>query len=340
MTQNQTQQAVKPQLKNLQTKFLFGIDDIPETHVVAVYDRKSNQVTDPNYIFSKLLLKKMLMWLGDKRTTRNLLITGDAGIGKSSIILEFAGRMNRDVYSISCSGKTRFEDFVGSVIITESGATKFVDGPLTRAMREGAVFLANEISRMDAGEQMRFVDVLDERSSLIITQTGEILIPHPDFRFAATGNSMGFGDERGVYPGEKRGSVAFYQRFMKFEIPELTKEQEKNLLLKITPELGEGIISRMLDFAHDIRAVFKGLMDDGKTPAPGGSVLTSNIPNRSVVHWAKLSVEYSKFSEFNAKDASADAAILEALEDSVLNGVPMEEAATFKEIYVKWFGKS
>jgi len=319
-------------LKNVQTKHLFGIDDIPEAHVVSVYDRKSNQSIDPHYVFTKLFLKKMLMWLGAKRVSRNLAITGDAGIGKSSMILEFAARMNRDVYTISCSGKTRFEDMVGSLMITESGETKFVDGPLTKAMREGAIFLANEITRMDAGEQMRFVDVLDERSNLIITQTGEHLTPHPDFRFVVTGNSNGFGDERGVYAGEKRGSVAFFQRFIKLKIQELSKEQEKALLLKKCSELGEGIVDRMLDFAHEIRSVFNGA---------GGSVtISSNIPSRSVVAWAQLSVEYSKFSEFNGKGARADASILEALEDSILNGIPADEAATFKEIYVKWFGKN
>lgn len=245
-------------MKQLFIKTLFNLDDADATAVVPVPDRVSNlRNIDEHYMFTKLFVKKLFMWYGNNTPNKNLLITGNSGIGKTAVILEFVARMNGDVYALSCSGKTRFEDLVGTMIITETGETKFVDGPLTRAMREGAVFLANEISRMDAGEQMRLVDVLDERSSLTITQTGEIVIPHPNFRFGATGNSNGTGDESGVYAGEKRGSSAFYQRFLKLKVNELTKEQEKIYLLRKTPQLGEQIIDRMLAFSHEIREVFK-----------------------------------------------------------------------------------
>lgn len=315
---------VKPATKRVQTKVLFGWSEIPDEHVMEVLDRESNQSIDVNYVFNKLLVKKMIQWISSKPVKKNLYLAGDSGIGKTSSILEFAARMGRDAYAISCSGKTRFEDLVGSMQINGNGETVFVDGPLTKAYRNGDIFVANEISRMDAGEQMRLVDVLDERSSLTITQTGEILEAHPNFRFAATGNGGAFGDERGVYAGEKRGSVAFYQRFIMPKIPEMTEEQEKSLLLKVAPELGTSIIDLMYKFAVEIRAAFTQ-----------GTVLTS-IPNRSLVTWARLTVEYSKFSEFSRGQSGA--AIKEALHDTVLNGAPAEEAATFNELYTKWFG--
>jgi cobaltochelatase CobS len=317
---------VKPATKRVQTKVLFGWTDIPDAHVMEVLDRQSNQSMDPDYVFNKLLVKKMIQWISSKPVKKNMYLAGDSGIGKTSSFLEFAARMGRDAYAISCSGKTRFEDLVGSMQINSNGETVFVDGPLTRAYRNGDIFVANEISRMDAGEQMRLVDVLDERSSLTITQTGEILEAHPNFRFAATGNGGAFGDERGVYAGEKRGSVAFYQRFVMPKITEMTEEQEKGLLLKVAPELGSSIIDHMYKFAVEIRAAFNQ-----------GTLMTS-LPNRSLVTWAKLSVEYSKFSEFS-RGKSAEA-IKEALYDSVLNGAPADEASTFNELYTKWFSVS
>lgn len=313
-----------PATKNVQTKALFGWNDVPEKHVMKVLDRESNQSIDPNYVFNKLLVKKMLQWIGPNPVKKNMYLSGDGGIGKTSAFLEFIARMGRDAYAQSCSGKTRFEDLIGSMQINEKGQTVFVDGPLTRAYRNGDIFVANEISRMDAGEQMRLVDVLDERSSLTISQTGEILEAHPNFRFAATGNGGAFGDDKGVYAGEKRGSVAFYQRFLMPKITELTEDEERNLLMTVAPALGSAIIGHMYQFAVEIRAAFNS-----------GAVMT-NIPTRSLVTWARLSVEYTNFSEFGGGKAAN--AIREALADVVLNGTPADEAATFNEIYTKWLG--
>lgn len=317
-----------PGFKKISVKQAFGVDT-DETFMYSAPDRVSNiEVSDPDYVFNKIFVKKLFMWYGATAPNKNLLITGNSGIGKTAVVLEFIYRLNGDVYAISGSGKLRFEDLVGTMVINKQGETVFVDGPLTRAMREGAVFLINELTRMDAGEQMRLVDVLDERSSLVITQTGEVITPHPNFRFAATGNSTGLGDELGIYAGEKRGSAAFFQRFLKLKVNELTKEQEKGYLMKKAPQLGSAIIDKMLDFAHEIRDVFNN-----------GNIITSNIPTRSVSAWATLSVSYHQFIEYTDKHATIDP-VSAALEDVILNGIPSDEAATFKEIYTKYFGKS
>jgi cobaltochelatase CobS len=298
---------------------LFGIP-APDHAVLEVRESGENTPSaDPAYIFDPLLLKKILLWLSGQTPCKNLLLIGDAGVGKTSLLLEVAARLGRQVWSVSCSGRTRFADLVGTLVIDESGATRFVDGPLTAAMRAGELFLGNEITRMDAGEQMRLVDVLDGRSRLTIPETGEVVIPHADFRFAATGNSGGYGDESGAYAGEKVGSLAFGDRFIRIWMTGLSEEQEKEMVLKSIPGFDEKLVEGMVRLARDVRKNFIG----------NGGGLRITISPRSLLRWCQLTMAYSAMSGINS-------ALEEALMDSVLNGSPEDDHKTVIELLRNW----
>lgn len=279
---------------------------------------------DPHYQFNLVILKKVFMWLSNNTPVRNIFILGDAGTGKTSLILEVAARLGIEVWSMSCSGKTRFTDLVGTLTIDESGATRFVDGPLTAAARSGGIFLANEITRMEAGEQMRLVDILDGRARLTIPETGEVVIPHHNFRVAVTGNSGGFGDDSGAYAGERRGSLAFFDRFIKLALPPLEENDEVALVMRYAPSLREEIVLGMVKLARDIR---KGFVGNG-----GGLQIT--LSTRSLIAWGRLTEEYAHFSGVDP--------IREALHDTLLNGAPSDDRAAVLELFDNWLkgGKS
>jgi len=299
---------------------LFGVP-APDHVVLEVTEPGVNTpAADTGYIFDGLLLKKILLWVSKDTPCKNLLLVGDAGVGKTSVILETAARLGRQVWSISCSGRTRFSDMVGTLVIDENGATRFADGPLTASMRVGgAFFLANEITRMDSGEQMRMADVLDGRARLTIPETGEIVIPNPDWRCAATGNSGGYGDESGAYAGEKVGSIAFGDRFMKLTVKGLNEEAETNMLLSYVPGLTMDIAGGMVKLAREIR---KGFVSNG-----GG--LRVSISPRALVRWGQLVEAYASMS-------GIDSPLEEALMDAVLNGAPEDDVATVVEVLRNW----
>ena len=273
---------------------------------------------DPHYQFNLLVLKKVMMWLSENAPVKNLFILGDAGTGKTSLILEVAARLGIEVWSMSCSGKTRFNDLVGTLTIDESGATRFVDGPLAAAARSGGVFLANEITRMEAGEQMRLVDILDGRARLTIPETGEVVIPHPNFRVAVTGNSGGFGDDTGAYAGERRGSLAFFDRFIKLVLPPFEEVDEVGLVMRYAPSLREDIVLGMVRLARDIRKAF----------VSNGGGLQVTLSTRSLIAWARLTEEYAHFSGVDP--------IREALHDTLLNGAPSDDRSTVLELFDNW----
>lgn len=293
---------------------LFGVA-APDA---AVIETKTAKPYDKNYFFHETVLKKLILWLSKETPNRNIFIPGDGGVGKTSLFVEFGARMGEEVYAKSCSGRTRFAELVGGLIIAADGTTQFVDGPLTKAYRNGGIFLANEITRMDSGEQMLLVDVLDERSYLTIPETGEMIQPHPDFRFAATGNSIGFGDESGGYAGEKRGSNAFLDRFWKITLPEMTEEQEIVVAKRYAPNISDDILKGMVRLARDTRKMFIG----------NGGAMRMCIQTRALFNWAKLSEQYAHMKGINALE--------ESLNDAVLNGAPSIERQAIMEIYTKW----
>lgn len=294
---------------------LFNIK-APSNVMVEVLGDKPGSGIDPNYWFDPVMLKKLLRWVYGESARRNLMLIGDAGVGKSSVIVEIAHRLNIPVFQIACSGKTRFQHLVGSRELV-GGETKWVDGPLTRAMREGGILLMDEVTRLDSGEQMNLAAVLDARSTLTIPDTGEVVKPKPRFRVGATGNSGGFGDESGAYVGEKPSSFAFLDRFQKMRVNPMPDEVETELLKKASG-LPDEIIALMLRLAKEVRKSFVGV----------GGGLSVTISPRSMQVWA---LEAAGYQKLGIKDP-----VWEALMDTVLHGAPEDNIKTIKELYDQW----
>lgn len=271
-----------------------------------------------NYVFPGIFLKKMLRFFAGNPARKNLLLMGEPGVGKSSVILEIAARLNIPVFALACSGKTRFAHMVGGYEFV-SGETRWRDGPLVRAMRTGGIFLANEVTRLDAGEQMNLAEVLDSGACITIPDTGEVVKAHPDFRFIATGNSGGYGDETGAFSGEKVSSVAFLDRFQKIEVHHLSPEEETDLLRKSVPSLPESVIKAMVKLAGDVRRSFVGR---------GGNLRTI-LSTRSLVVWALEAADYAKIKGIQDP-------MQEALCDTVLGGCPEADRTAILEIWTKW----
>lgn len=294
---------------------LFGIK-APDSVKVEVLGEKAGAGIDPNYWFEPAMLKKLLRWMYGESARRNMMLIGDAGVGKSSVIVEIASRLNIPLFQMACSGKTRFQHMVGSRELV-GGETRWVDGPLTRAMREGGILLMDEVTRLDAGEQMNLAAVLDARSTLTVPDTGEVVKPHPRFRVAATGNSGGFGDDSGAYVGEKPSSFAFLDRFQKLRVHTMPDEVETGLLNRASG-LPDEIIALMLRLGKEVRKNF--------VSAGGG--LSVTISPRSMQVWA---LETAGYQKLGIKDP-----VWEALMDTVLNGAPEDNIKTIKELYDQW----
>lgn len=73
-----------------------------------------------------------------------LLIKGPTGCGKTRFIQHMAAKLGRPLYTVACHDDLTATDLVGRHLIG-NGETYWQDGPLTKAVREGAICYLDEV---------------------------------------------------------------------------------------------------------------------------------------------------------------------------------------------------
>lgn len=238
--------------------------------------------TNANYKFRKDLLRNILMYLqapcGDA-----LYLSGPTGSGKTSAITEIAARLNWPVQSITAHGRLEFQDLIGHHTLVsekpgEPATMKWVYGPLAKAMALGHIFILNEIDLMDPSELSGLNDLLEGRPLVIEQNGGKVIKPHPLFRFVATGNTRGSGDESGIYAGTVCQNVAAMDRYRMLIVDYPERDVERAILAAEVPQIPEDLRDKMIKIANEIRKKF--LSEDRE--------LNVTLSTRKLVQWGKL----------------------------------------------------
>lgn len=219
-----------------------------------------------------------LWWCGEK--PEPLYIGGPTGCGKSSLIRQLASRLLYPVYEVTGHSRLETPELVGHHALKD-GATVWVDGPLTSAMRHGGIFLIDEVDLLDPGTATGLNTVLDG-APLCIPDTGETVMPHPGFRFVATANTFGDGDMSGRYQGTLRLNAAFMDRFVVLEATFLPEVAELRLLARRAPSLPEELRKGMVRLAGMVRDQSKLPGDVPRAQALEGMTFST----RTLLRWA------------------------------------------------------
>jgi cobaltochelatase CobS len=160
-------------------------------------------------------------------------------------------------------------------------------------MRFGGVFLLNEIDLLDPSTAAGLNGILDGQPLCIPENGGELITPHPMFRFAATANSNGGSDETGLYQGVQKQNLAFMDRFIVCEISYPKPEAEEMLLEKIASQIPAKIRKKMVEYANEVRNLFMG--ESGKSYNSNSIEVT--LSTRTLMRWASLSVRYQPLAQ-------------------------------------------
>ena len=125
--------------------------------------------------------------LGSERID-HVLIWGPPGIGKSYAAYQ-AGRISRGVYSIHLTQETAASELRG-FYVPRGGELVWQDGPVVRAMREGARLVLEELPEASEDARSFLHAVLDNHETARITlPTSETVVPAPGFQVVATANA-------------------------------------------------------------------------------------------------------------------------------------------------------
>lgn len=202
------------------------------------------------YIFRIDPLRKMLAWAGGNVST-SLFLSGPAGSGKTSLVEQVAARLGHGCTTLSCNARTEKADIVGYIGL-EDGKTSFIEGPLVRAMRLGEWICFDEGDALPPSVTITLNRVL-EGSPLAIPETGDVVLPHPDFRIAFTGNTRGRGDQTGQYRSRNVQDAAVLDRFLFLDVDYPTSHEELGILTGKCPELPEDIAKLLVSLAGETR---------------------------------------------------------------------------------------
>jgi nitric oxide reductase NorQ protein len=109
-----------------------------------------------------------------------VVLKGPTGCGKTRLVEAMAHDLGRPLVTVSCHDDLTTADLVGRFLL-EGGATKWVDGPLTRAVREGAICYLDEIVEARQDTTVVIHPLADHRRQLPIDRLGIVLDAAPGF---------------------------------------------------------------------------------------------------------------------------------------------------------------
>lgn len=116
-----------------------------------------------------------------------LLIKGPTGCGKTRFVAHMAAKLGRPLITVSCHDDLTAADLVGRHLIGD-GQTYWSDGPLTRAVRQGAICYLDEIVEARKDTTVVLHPLTDDRRILPIERTGEELQAPNDFMLVVSYN--------------------------------------------------------------------------------------------------------------------------------------------------------
>ena len=116
-----------------------------------------------------------------------VLLKGPTGCGKTRFVEHMAARLGRPLYTVACHDDLTAADLVGRHLIGDAG-TYWQDGPLTRAVREGAICYLDEVVEARKDTTVVLHPLSDDRRLLPIERTGERLRAPPEFMLVVSYN--------------------------------------------------------------------------------------------------------------------------------------------------------
>jgi len=149
-----------------------------------------------------------------------VLLKGPTGCGKTRFIEYMAWKLGRPLVTVSCHDDLSTSDLVGRYLV-RGGEAIWVDGPLTLAVRSGAICYLDEIVEARKDTTVVIHPLADDRRELPIEKRAQLLKAPPEFMLALSYNP-------GYQSVLKDLKTSTRQRFvaMSFQYPPTGVEEE------------------------------------------------------------------------------------------------------------------
>jgi nitric oxide reductase NorQ protein len=116
-----------------------------------------------------------------------ILLKGPTGCGKTRFMEHMAWKLKRPLITVSCHDDLTASDLVGRFLV-KGGETVWVDGPLARAVRAGAICYLDEVVEARKDTTVVIHPLADDRRVLPMEKIGHLLEAGPEFCLAMSYN--------------------------------------------------------------------------------------------------------------------------------------------------------
>ncbi|MEE4359065.1 MAG: CbbQ/NirQ/NorQ/GpvN family protein [Desulfococcaceae bacterium] len=153
-----------------------------------------------------------------------VMLKGPTGCGKTRFVEYMAWHLKRPLITVACHEDLFASDLIGRYLLLQD-ETVWKDGPLTRAVRTGAICYLDEVVEARKDTTVVIHPLTDNRRSLAIDKTGEIIPAHPDFLMVISYNP-------GYQSVLKDLKQSTRQRFVSLEFDYPDTEQETEIVAR------------------------------------------------------------------------------------------------------------
>ena len=141
-------------------------------------------------------------------------LKGPTGCGKTRFIHHMAARLDWPVYTVACHDDLTATDLIGRHLIGAEG-TYWQDGPLTRAVREGAICYLDEITEARRDTTVVIHTLTDDRRILPLDRLNEQIAAAEGFMLVISYNPGYQNLLKGLKPSTRQRFVT-----LSFDYPE------------------------------------------------------------------------------------------------------------------------
>lgn len=151
-----------------------------------------------------------------------LLLKGPTGCGKTRFMQFLAWKLKRPLITVSCHDDLSTSDLVGRYLI-RGGEAVWVDGPLTLAVKAGAICYLDEIVEARKDTTVVIHPLADDRRELPVEKLGRLFTASPEFMLAVSYNPGYQSVLKDLKPSTRQRFVS-----LPFDYPE--PEQERQIV--------------------------------------------------------------------------------------------------------------
>ncbi len=208
-----------------------------------------------------------------------VMVKGPTGYGKTRLVEHVAHLVGVPLRTVSCHEEMTASDLVGRFTLAGREMT-WVDGPLTRAVREGAICYLDEIVEAHQDAVVAIHPLADHRRELTIERLGGVTVP------AADGFQLVLSYNPCYQSVPKDLKISTRQRMVSIELDFPPAELERSVLMAEAPGLPEAVAEELVRLGQSIRRLRdSGLREAASTRMliAAGALLAAGLSFREAV---------------------------------------------------------